>query len=134
MVRVIAVALLLTCAARADDLPYLYQRLDKNPVYRSSFEAALRGKPTVPWVERYMRTGDGVDVPGELISIAGKPHELYHVCQPHSCPGNVLWVLYDIGGETAAVLLTVEGAGHRFYGNPTQPQKEALLAADRNIN
>lgn len=118
-------------AAIAADLPYLFERLKRNPIYFTTLRELLRDKPLTPWLREYMRTRNGVDTPGKLISVGGKPYELYQVCQPHNCPGNFIYVLYDVGGERAVALLTIEDRDLRFFGNPNASEKDALFGASK---
>jgi hypothetical protein len=115
-------------SAAAADLPYLYQRF-ANPAYKTTLDNLFKGKQTVPWLQEYLRTKNGVDNPGQAITVAGKPYELYEVCQPHNCAGNFLYVLFVPGGRAATALLTVDGTDAQFFGAPDDDQKNALKAA-----
>ena len=134
--RVLLISLALILAGQvpmaiAADLPYLFERLRRNPTYFQTLRELLRDKSLTPWLREYMRTRNGVDTPGKLISVGGKPYELYQVCEPHNCPGNFIYVLYDVGGEKAVALLTIEDRDFRFFGNPTPSEKDALFAASK---
>ena len=115
-------------SAAAADIPYLYQRF-ANPAYKTTLDNLFKGKQTVTWLQVYLRTKNGVDNPGQAITVAGKPYELYEVCQPHNCAGNFLYVLFVPGGRAATALLTVDGSNSEFFGNPDDDQKNALQAA-----
>jgi hypothetical protein len=78
-----------------------------------------------------MESRNGVDTPGKLVSVGGKPYELYQVCEPHNCPGNFIYVLFKIGGEEAVALLTIEGKEYRVFGDPTSTEKDALFDASK---
>jgi Inhibitor of vertebrate lysozyme (Ivy) len=116
-------------AAGAADLPYLSERLSRNPTYNKTLLNLLKGKSITPWLREYLANYNGVDTPGKLISVGKKPYEIYQVCEPHNCPGNFIYVLYDVGGERAVALLTIEDRDFRLFGNPNASEKDALFAA-----
>jgi hypothetical protein len=125
---VLALTVLATPALAAD-LPYLFQRL-KEPAYRTAFAALFRGRSDLdPWVRTYLRTGNGVDSPGQ--PAAGGVYELYQTCEPHNCAGNFLYTLFLPGGGKAWALLTRDGGNFRFFGNPPPKQQTLLTEAAR---
>jgi hypothetical protein len=135
LLRLLCIAAILVvsylASARAE-LPYLYERLSKSPIYKKTLTALLAGKPTPTWVRGYLSGGNGVDTPGRDVRVGTAPYEMYAVCQPHNCAGNFLYVLFQPGGGAATALITMEGKSAQFFGNPNQPQKDVLIAGSKN--
>lgn len=118
-------------ALAGEDGPYLFEQL-KKPVYRTSFNALFQGQHQLePWLKGYIKTGNGVDVPSTSLVLNGQPYSLHEVCQPHNCPCNVLYVLFTPTGGRAYALFTKDDGSQRFFGNPDDAIKEALLARTR---
>ena len=69
-----------------------------------------------------------MDTPGKMRSLDGKQYELYAVCQPHNCPGNFIYVLFEPGGKNAWALFTKDDGSFQFYGNPDARMQAALRA------
>ena len=113
--------------AAGEDGPYLFEQL-KKPAYRASFNALFQGQNQLePWLKGYIKTGNGVDVPSSSLVINGQPYSLHEVCQPHNCPGNVLYVLFTPAGSRAYALFTKDDGSHCFFGAPDASLQEALL-------
>lgn len=123
-------ATLFSLPAAADGtLPYLFQRLE-NATYRASFDALFRGQKNLePWLRRYLKSGDGVDVPGQLRNAGGRQYELYSIYQPHHAVGNGIYVVFQPGGSAAWAVFTKESTNYRFFGTPPGPVEEILTAA-----
>jgi Inhibitor of vertebrate lysozyme (Ivy) len=116
-------------ARAAGELPYLYEQL-KKPAYKASLMTILKGQKSLPpWIGIFLKTMNGVANPGTPLVIDGQPAELYTVCQPHSCDGNVLYVIYAPGGARAWGLVTQDGRAVAVLGNPSDGQRKALMAA-----
>lgn len=109
--------------------PYLYEQLEK-PAYNKTFQALFKGQTNIePWLKEYLKNRNGVDTPSEKRQVAGKTYEFYEVCEPHNCPGNTIYVLFESGGAKAWVLFTKDDGSSRFFGNPDAKIQEALKAA-----
>lgn len=125
----IAAAILLSSypASASEDGPYLFEQL-KQPAYLTSFKALFHGQTQLePWLAGYIRTRNGVDIPATPLVINGQAYSLHEVCQPHNCPGNVLYVLFTPAGERAYALFTKDDGSRRFFGAPDTGLQEALL-------
>lgn len=97
--------------------PYLFEQLRK-PAYRKSFNALFKGQHNIePWLKGYIKDRNGVDTPGETRAIEDKIYEFYEVCEPHNCPGNVIYVIIEPGGAHAWALFTKNDGTSRFFGN-----------------
>jgi len=106
--------------------PYLFEQL-RNPIYKATFNGLFKGQSRLePWLRKYLRDRDGVDSPGETTQVAGMTCELYSVCKPHQCPGNVLVVLFQPGGAKAWAMLTANGKASRYFGNPDREMEATL--------
>ena len=128
---VLALVLLIGAPAAAEDGPYLFEQL-KKPAYRSSFQALFQGQAQLePWLKAYIKTGNGVDIPATTQVINGQTYSAHEVCQPHNCPGNVLYVLFTPAGSRAYALFTKDDGSQRFFGNPDDAIKAALLERTR---
>ncbi len=114
-------------ALAGEDGPYLFEQL-KKPAYRAAFNALFQGQHQLePWLKGYIKTGNGVDVPSTSLVINGQAYSLHEVCQPHNCPGNVLYVLFTPEGGRAYALFTKDDGSHRFFGTPDAGLQAALL-------
>lgn len=108
-------------------LPYFYQKLGDSK-YKVTFQALFAARRGVPeWVQHFITTLDGVQVPGEPVTFDGKPFELYKICQPHNCLGNYLYVLFAPGAAQAWAVTTKDGANFRFYGSPGDAMQKFLI-------
>ena len=99
----IALFLFVTLAAWAAEPkgPYLFEQLRK-PAYNKSFHPLFKGQQDIePWLKRYIRTRNGVDIPSETHTIGDKILEFYEICEPHNCPKNVIYVVIEPGGAHA---------------------------------
>jgi hypothetical protein len=106
--------------------PYLYERLGQ-PAYKNTFDSLFKGEYNIePWLKGYLKNSNGVDVPGETRMIGSKKYETYQICQPHNCPGNVLYVFFEPGGLRAWALFTKDDGTFRFFGNPDTEMQAAL--------
>lgn len=106
--------------------PYLYEQLEK-PAYKATFKALFKGQRNLePWLRDYISRGNGVDIPSETRTVAGKSMEYYEICQPHNCPGNVLSVLFEPGGGKGWALFTRGDGARRMFGNPDAAVRAAL--------
>ena len=109
--------------------PYLYERL-RQPVYKQTFDALFNDQHNIePWLKGYLKNSNGVDIPGETRMIGSKRYEIYQICQPHNCPGNVLYVFFEPGGSRAWALFTKDDGTSRFFGNPDTEMQAALKSA-----
>lgn len=118
-------------ASAAEDGPYLFEQL-KHSTYLASFKAIFQGQTHLePWLKEYIRTRNGVDMPGTTQVINDQTYSVHEVCQPHNCPGNVLYVLFTPAGGRAYALFTKDDGSHRFFGNPDTTLQEALLQRAR---
>ena len=112
----------------ATEGPFFYEKL-RVPAYYHTFHQLFRGKQVpAPWVKRYLKYRDGVDTPSKTVTIENGVYELYSICKPHECPGNVLTVLFEPGGRKAWAYLTLDDGTSLFYGNPRPEMKEGLRA------
>jgi hypothetical protein len=110
---------------------YLYDQLRK-PAYKTAFNALFGGQYNIePWLKGYLKSGNGVDTPNEVRVVGGKTYEFYHICQPHNCPGNVIYVFFEPGGARAWALFTKDDGTSRFFGNPDITIQTALRAEVR---
>lgn len=117
---------LATACATSPSGPYLFEQL-RLPVYKKSFNAFFESQHNIePWLEGYIKDRNGVDTPGETLTIDNTVYEYYHVCQPHNCPGNVIHVIFEPGGAHAWALFTKNDGTSRFFGNPSL-QIQAIL-------
>ena len=108
--------------------PYLSEQLNKS-VYNETFNALLKGQDAIePWLQGYLEDRNGVEYPGERRVVGGKMVELYEVCRPHNCPGNVIYVVFEPGGTRAWALFTKDDGTSRFFGNPDEQMQAALRA------
>ena len=99
------------------------------PAYIKTFNGLFKGQHNIePWLQEYITDGNGVDSPSEKRTIAGKMYELYNICQPRNCPGNVIYVLFEPGGAQAWALFVKNDGTSRFFGNPDTQIREALKA------
>jgi hypothetical protein len=108
---------------------YLYDQL-KKPVYKTSFYALFEGQNNLePWLKGYLKTLNGVDTPVRTRMVGNMKYELYEICQPHNCPRNVLYVLFEPGGTHAWALFTKDDGTSRIFGNPDKIMQAALNSA-----
>ena len=115
----------------APEGPYLYEQL-RRPAYRQTLVRLFPAKrKVVPWVRKYIVTRDGVDAPSRTVTLGEKTYEVYTICKPHECPGNVLTLLFEPGGRKAWACLTVDGDPAGFFGNPDPELQRELLALAR---
>jgi hypothetical protein len=126
----VSTVLIVPVIARAD-LPYLNQRLE-NPAYKATFTKLLGAEQLPPWLRQYLSNHNGVERPGDNVTVAGKPYELYAVCEPHNCAGNFIYVLFRSGGQQAVALIILDNKDYKFFGDPDQNEKDALLTASKN--
>jgi len=106
--------------------PYLYDQLSK-PAYKKSFYVLFKGQHNLePWLKGYLKNLNGVDTPAKTRMIGKKKYELYEICQPHNCPRNVLYVLFQPSGTRAWALFTKDDGTSRFFGNPEKEMQTAL--------
>ncbi|MGL5116193.1 MAG: Ivy family c-type lysozyme inhibitor [Beijerinckiaceae bacterium] len=115
-------------AGPANAEAYLYDLL-KRPAYKASFDALLRRQKVDRWLARYSRDFDGPSVPVTMIDTVEGPREVGFVCKRHSCGDNRFFVLFTEGGETAVGMLLKDASTPRFFGRPTDSERQALLAA-----
>jgi Inhibitor of vertebrate lysozyme (Ivy) len=120
--------------AEAPSGNYLYEKLEK-PTYKTAFKALFKGQFNLePWLKEYIKNRDGVDAPGETRVIGEKTYDFYSICQPHNCPGNVIYVLFDQGGSHAWAFFTKDDGTSRFFGNPDMEMQTVLKAAAKANN
>lgn len=109
-----------------DNGPYLFEQLE-NSTYLSTFKALFHGQSNLePWLKGYIDERNGVDTPGSQLVVNGQTFEVYQVCQPHNCPGNVLYVLYVPGGSRAFALFTKDDGISRYFGSPDDSLQKVL--------
>lgn len=111
------------------DLPYLFEQERTNPVYKTVLASLLRGNSLPPWVSEYLSDDNGVQTPGRTVMVGAQTYELYKVCKPHDCFGNFLYILFNPGGQRAVALVTADNVKYRYFGSPSEPERNALLAA-----
>jgi len=109
--------------------PYLYQSLSQ-PTYKKTFNKLFIDQQNIePWLKGYINNRNGVDRPSEIRMVGNKKYELYGICQPHNCPGNYLYILFEPGGSHAWAIFTKDNRILRFFGNPNKEQQAALESA-----
>ena len=106
---------------------YLFDLL-KKPAYRKVWRSQI--VPHTPKSDRYWITGgDGPTAPEGAVTVDGKRYIATTMCQPHNCISNGIYILLN---KQRAVVLHVERNGTleilatRYYGKPTDAEKEAL--------
>jgi hypothetical protein len=80
--------------------------------YRKAYNAMLGSAPAVPkWLTTFNKTQNGVTTPAVDVKIGISTYEYADVCEPHSCPGNALEVVFDMLGsnQKAYGRLIIEG-------------------------
>jgi len=98
-----------------------------NLIYDTTFNALFKKQHNLePWVKEYLQTQNGVSGGSETRMIGGKIYELYTVCKPHYCSGNVIFVFFESGGAHAWALLINDNDVLRFFGNPDVEMQSAL--------
>lgn len=113
-------------AVAEENGPYLFEQLEKN-TYQQTFNALFQGQAHLePWLQGYLDHRNGVDIPVTELVIQGQPYELYQICQPHNCPGNVLYVLFVPGGSRAYARFTKDDGSNRYFGHPDQEIQQVL--------
>lgn len=63
---------------------------------------------------------------GETRVIRGKTYKFYNVCQPHNCPENAIYVLFEQGGSHAWIFFTKDEDHHAFLVILTKKCKRHL--------
>lgn len=110
---------------------YLYDALAK-PGYQKSWNALLRSEKNIPaWLAQYANTNNGPTTPGTEISLGDARYQIHNVCKAHDCGDNMFYVLFALDGARAWGLLLTKDKGKRFFGNPDEAKKDALLGAAR---
>ena len=106
---------------------YLFDLL-KKPAYRRVWRSQI--VPHTPQSDRYwIKDADGPTVPEGAVTVDGKRYIATTMCQPHNCISNSIYILLN---KQRAVVLHVERNGTqeilatRYYGKPTDAEKEAL--------
>lgn len=108
-------------------LIHLYQQLER-PTYKLAFDRLFEGqKGLAPWVEEFIKTGNGVSSPGEMRKVGQALYEVYTICQPHNCPGHKLVVTFSIDRKSIAACSAEDGQEIRFFGEPSAEVKQMLL-------
>ena len=100
---------------------YLHEQL-KKPVSKNAFNVLFSGETEInPWLKEYILSQNGVASPSKTIVISEKKYDMYNVCEPHNCPENVLYVLFNYDGSKAwGYYINTDGEGTaRFFGNPS---------------
>ncbi len=106
---------------------YLFDLL-KKPAYRKVWRSQI--VPHTPKSDRYwIKDADGPTAPKGAVTVDGKRYIATTMCQPHNCISNSIYILLN---KQRAVVLHVERNGTqeilatRYYGKPTDAEKEAL--------
>ena len=121
---------LFAASASAADGDYLFDVI-KKPSYRQAWNAMLANTGAPQWLIVFGRSGNGVTTPSTSLTIDGARYELGHVCKPHDCGDNQFQVMFTPGGGKAWGLLQENGK-FRFFGDPSNAQREALRKAIDN--
>ncbi len=109
--------------------PYLFEMLTK-PIYYKSWNSLFVGEKNIDtWLTRYAKTKNGPATPGKAIQLGKTRYQINMICQRHACGDNQFFVLFDQDGTKAWGLLLKDGKMERFFGNPDDEKKKALLAA-----
>ena len=112
----------------------------KKPAYRASWNAMFKGEKGVPLWIRNITKGVGQAAPCKASKIDANEYEAHDVCKPHDCGDNNFIVLFASDGKQAwGVLVTTKfgkkgerlGDSERFFGNPDQKMKDALINAKK---
>ena len=100
----------------------------KKPAYRKVWRSQI--VPHTPKSDRYwIKDADGPTAPKGAVTVDGKRYIATTMCQPHNCISNSIYILLN---KQRAVVLHVERNGTqeilatRYYGKPTDAEKEAL--------
>ena len=106
---------------------YLFDLL-KKPAYRKVWRSQI--VPHTPKSDRYwIKDANGPTAPEGAVTVDGKRYIATTMCQPHNCISNSIYILLN---KQRAVVLHVERNGTqeilatRYYGKPTDAEKEAL--------
>lgn len=125
----IAAALLLPCAALAEEPGYLFDAL-RLPKYRASWQKLVKDvQPTPDWLLHFDKTLDGVAGEMKGASVEGKAAKLSFVCKPEDCAGHKFEVLFDTDGARAFGALGGADTAPAFFGAPNPAQQDALTKA-----
>ncbi len=113
---------------------YLHEQL-KKPVYKNAFNVLFSGETEInPWLKEYILSQSGVESPSKTIVISEKKYDMYDVCEPHNCPENVLYVLFNYDGSKAwGYYINTDGEGTaRFFGIPNIEMQTILRCTSQN--
>jgi len=111
--------------------PYLFDLL-KNPSYRKSWGELFKGERNIDrWLATYARTKDGPATPRRFISSDGIMYETSTVCKTHDCGRNIFFIIFAPNGSRAWGLLLKNNTHERFFGNPSENQKQLLRAMEK---
>lgn len=107
-------------------IPHLFDRL-KQVEFKRAFDALFSGERQLePWLAKYIESRNGVDFSGSELQVQGVVYESYQICRPHSCPGNVLYVIFKSDGSKAWALFTKDDNTSRFFGGPDAAMRALL--------
>jgi len=111
--------------------PYLFDLL-KKPSYRKSWNELFKGEKNIDrWLAAYAKTKDGPATPRRFIPSDGIMYETSTVCKTHDCGRNIFFVIFAPDGSRAWGLLFKNNTYERFFGNPTENQKQILRAMEK---
>jgi len=108
--------------------PYLPDVL-KQPAYRAAWNKLIAGARVPAWLAGFSKTYDGVVTPAKTADVEGVAYQLFSVCKPHDCAGNMFEVMFSPGAATAKGALVDNNAAPRFFGAPDAAQAAALTQA-----
>jgi len=109
---------------------YLFDAL-KRPPYLKSWSAMFKGEKSVPaWLSNYPKTGDGPTSPCKPLRIDGAEYKIHTVCKTHDCGNNIFVVAFAPEGLQAWGFLLTDSDSKRYFGNPDEKLKDALVQAD----
>lgn len=110
----------------------------KKPAYRASWDAMFKGEKNVPsWITNIGK-GLGQTSPCKASKIDDIEYTVHTVCKPHDCGANNFMVFFAPNGTQAWGVLIKTNYGRsgklvssseRFFGNPNQKMKDALIKA-----
>jgi len=117
-------------AGQAADTEFLFDALHGRTPYRASWDKLMKlVQPTPDWLIEFNRNFDGVASQITSLAIDGKPYEISFVCKPTDCAAHKFVVLFDDNGAHAYGALGGKDNDPAFFGDPSQPEQDALAKA-----
>ncbi len=126
------ILLLAAGSATATDMKpgrFLQPVVGSSPVYEKSLRDLLRSARTLPaWVRNMVSNPRYVSGASEVVTVDGRPMELFGACPPRQCTEAHMRVLFDPEGKAMALLVQDPALGEIVVGKASP---EALLQLRR---